>query len=232
MVGCGVLARAIGPIFKRVWQDRPTTPSSSAQTAAQAPDTSMSGAGRVWRLGSQLPIVRASRSPTDNRYAVMSDVVIRAATPADQPDLRRAMIALQEHESRLHATRLPGEQIADAYLARLQGEAAEKSGAILVAEKSGVFAGFIVGWIAQHYNIPETADSNRFGFVSDICVMPPYRGQRIAHRLLGAIERYLDRAGVTRLRLYTLAANASARASYESAGFAPYEIVYEKLVET
>jgi hypothetical protein len=36
-------------------------------------------------------------------------------------------------------------------------------------------------------------------------------------------------ARVTRLRLFTLAANA-ARATYESAGFAAYEILYEKLV--
>ena len=47
----------------------------------------------------------------------MSDVVIRPAMPADLPDLRLAMIELQEQERRLDATtRLPGEQIADAYL--------------------------------------------------------------------------------------------------------------------
>jgi len=47
--------------------------------------------------------------------------------PADLPDLRRAMVELQEHERRLDATtRLPGEQIADAYLARLRQEVAEK----------------------------------------------------------------------------------------------------------
>ena len=60
--------------------------------------------------------------------------------------------------------------------------------------------------------------------------MPAYRGRRIAQHLLAAIEQHLGRAGITRLRLFTLAANASARASYERAGFAPYEIVYEKLV--
>ena len=45
----------------------------------------------------------------------MSDVVIRPAMPADLPNLRLAMVELQEHERRLDATtRLPGEQIADA----------------------------------------------------------------------------------------------------------------------
>jgi len=161
----------------------------------------------------------------------MSDVVIRPAMPADLPDLRLAMVELQEHERRLDATtRLPGEQIADAYVARLQQEVAEKHGAIFIAERNGVFAGFAVGWIIERDHIPESADSNRFGYLSDICVMPAYRRQRIAQRLLTALEQHLASAGITRFRLFALAPNASARATYESVGFAAYEILYEKLV--
>jgi ribosomal protein S18 acetylase RimI-like enzyme len=163
----------------------------------------------------------------------MSAVVIRPAIPADLPDLRSAMVELQEHERRLNATtRLPGEQVADAYLTRLQQEVAEKRGAIfVVAERAGVFAGFAIGWIVERDHIPESADSNRFGYLSDICVMPAYRRQRIAQQLLEAVERHFASHGITRFRLFTLAANASARAAYESAGFAPYEILYEKLVD-
>ena len=161
----------------------------------------------------------------------MSDVVIRPAVPADLPDLRLAMVELQEYERRLDATtRLPGEQIAGAYLARLRQEVAEKGGAIFIAERDGVFAGFAVGWIIKRDHIPESADSNRFGYLSDICVMPAYRRQRIAQRLLTALEQHLASAGITRFRLFALAANASARATYESVGFAAYEILYEKLV--
>jgi ribosomal protein S18 acetylase RimI-like enzyme len=60
--------------------------------------------------------------------------------------------------------------------------------------------------------------------------MPGYRGQRVAQQLITAIEQHLSHAGITRLCLSTLATNASARASYERAGFLPYEIIYEKLV--
>ena len=162
----------------------------------------------------------------------MSDVTIRPAMPADLPDLRLAMVELQEHERRLDAlTRLPGEQIADAYLGRLRQEVAEKRGAIFIAERDGVFAGFAVGWIIERDHIPENVDSNRFGYLSDICVMPAYRRQRIAQRLLTALEQHLASAGITRFRVFTLATNASARATYESAGFAAYEILYEKLVD-
>jgi hypothetical protein len=93
----------------------------------------------------------------------MDKLVIRPATPFDLPDLRQAFVELQDYERRLDATRLPGEQIAEAYVAWLQRQA-EKSGTILVAELDGSFAGFAAGWIVQDNHIGETADSNRFGF--------------------------------------------------------------------
>jgi ribosomal protein S18 acetylase RimI-like enzyme len=158
---------------------------------------------------------------------VTDPVTIRPATAADRPELHSAIIELQDHERRLHATRLPGAQIADAYLAWIEHRTAV-SGTVLVAEAEGGFAGFVAGWIEQEDNIAETPDSNRFGYVSDICVMPAYRGRRIARRLLAALEQHLGRAGVTRLRIGSLAMNTAARASYEQAGFAPYEVTYEK----
>jgi GNAT superfamily N-acetyltransferase len=156
-------------------------------------------------------------------------LIVRPATPADRPALRRAIVELQEYERRLHATRSEGMRIADRYLDWMQCRSAS-SGVILVAESDGVFAGFVAGWVEEAANVAETADSNRFGLVSDICVMPGFRGHRIATRLLGEIEQHLRRAGVARLRIAALAANVSARQSYAHAGFVPYEIVHEKLI--
>jgi ribosomal protein S18 acetylase RimI-like enzyme len=103
-------------------------------------------------------------------------------------------------------------------------------GAILVAVRDGTFVGFVAGWVEQTHNIGEAPESNRFGYISDICVMPEFRGERVAGRLLEAIEHHLKRTGVTRLRVSGLAANAAARASYRRAGFDPYEIIYEKWI--
>jgi ribosomal protein S18 acetylase RimI-like enzyme len=157
----------------------------------------------------------------------MDGLTIRAAARSDRLQLRRAMVELQDHESRLHPSRLPGDQIADAYLDWVQKRAAEQ-GAVLIAEIDGAFAGFVAGWIEEESHICETADSNRFGYVSDICVLPAFRGRRIASQLLDAVELRLRREGVTRVRLFTLAANRVARASYERSGYAAYEVVYEK----
>jgi ribosomal protein S18 acetylase RimI-like enzyme len=101
-------------------------------------------------------------------------------------------------------------------------------GAVFVAEVDGAFAGFAAGWVAENESLAETADSNRCGFVSDLCVLPAFRGQGVAQRLLAALEANLASADVSRIRLYVLAANEEARATYERAGYAPYEVVYEK----
>jgi ribosomal protein S18 acetylase RimI-like enzyme len=157
----------------------------------------------------------------------MDSLRIGPAARSDRPQLRRAVIELQDSESRLHPTRIPGEHIADAYLDWMQKRAAT-DGALLVAEIDGVFAGFVAGWIEEESHIEETPDSNRFGYVSDICVLCAFRGRRIASRLLDAVEQRLRVEGVMRVRLFTLAANSAARASYERSGYAPYEVVYEK----
>ena len=60
--------------------------------------------------------------------------------------------------------------------------------------------------------------------------MPAFRRRGIGTQLLDAIEQNLGRASSTRLRINGLAVNASAQASYERAGFAPFEILYEKSV--
>ncbi len=157
-------------------------------------------------------------------------VNIRLARADDRPHLRRAIVVLQEHERARHATRRPGEEVADAYLDWMLRRT-QTDGTVLVAESEGGFAGFVAGWIEETENIAETPDSNRFGYISDICVMPAVRGRQIAVQLLKGIEQWLGRAGVTRLRINSLAVNMAARASYEHAGFVPYEILYEKLIE-
>jgi ribosomal protein S18 acetylase RimI-like enzyme len=77
-----------------------------------------------------------------------------------------------------------------------------------------LFVGFIAGWIVEEQSMTETSDSRRAGYVSDICIMPAHRGCRIASDLLFAIERHFAGAGITRVRIASLVANASAQAAY------------------
>jgi GNAT superfamily N-acetyltransferase len=170
--------------------------------------------------GSLLPILRRQ----------VESLIIRTATSSDRARLRQAIVELQNYERTQHATRLPGDEVADLYLDWMLRRA-ETQGAVLVAETNCTFVGFVAGWIEESENIGETPDSRRVGYISDICVMPSFRGCRIAAQLLKGIERRLAALGITRLRINSLEANRSARASYESAGFTPYEVVYEKTID-
>ena len=70
----------------------------------------------------------------------MDGLTIRAAVPSDGLELRRAVIELQDHESRLHPSRVKSDHIADVYLDWMQKRAAEH-GAVLIAELDGAMAG-------------------------------------------------------------------------------------------
>ena len=159
----------------------------------------------------------------------MDCIVIRRAELSDRPNLLNAVAELQNYERELHEARLPGEQIADAYT-RWMLSGAEGSGLVLLAENADEFVGFAAAWIEQVENVAETSDSNRFGFISDICILSKYRGKRIANQLLEAIISHFDSAGITRVRVGVLAANRSARLAYERAGFQAYEMIYEKTI--
>lgn len=148
---------------------------------------------------------------------------LRDATHEDAEDIVGAIVVLQDHERALHDSRRPGNEIARPYYAEIEARS-RLEGAMIVATIDGVFVGFVAGWVETEDALAETADSRRFGYISDICVLPAWRGRRIAAALLQAMEARLAAQGLTRIRINVLAANASARASYERAGFRPYAL--------
>jgi ribosomal protein S18 acetylase RimI-like enzyme len=105
------------------------------------------------------------------------------------------------------------------------------SGAAFVAEVDGSFAGFAAGWVESNASPAETPDSKRYGFVSDVCVLPAYMGRRVASRLLDALGVHFRREGLSRMRICTLASNHVARTRYERSGFPAYEVFYERMID-
>jgi ribosomal protein S18 acetylase RimI-like enzyme len=105
-----------------------------------------------------------------------------------------------------------------------------RTGALLIAEVNGVFAGYAACWIEHDGNIAETDDSNHFGYVADTYVVPEFRGRGVVSRLLETAESHMREQGVLRMRIWTLANNTSAKRAYEAYGFEPYEVVIEKIL--
>jgi ribosomal protein S18 acetylase RimI-like enzyme len=67
--------------------------------------------------------------------------------------------------------------------------------------------------------------------VQEIGVMPQYRRQGIGRRMLAYIEQESPRRGAHALRVDAGAGNDEARQLYESAGFRPQSVTYEKLLD-
>jgi ribosomal protein S18 acetylase RimI-like enzyme len=160
--------------------------------------------------------------------------VIRPYTSADYDWVLQCEVDLQEHERAIHDTRLPGLPHTRDYLAMLWKELAEGQGIMLIAETpQSERIGLVAGHIVDAPWPMESRDSTRYGYVSDIFIKPEARGTGLAQTLLDAIAAHLRAADPTlvRLRVNVLAVNAIARRSYEKAGFTPYEVMYERLID-
>ena len=163
----------------------------------------------------------------------MDSLLIRPYAPGDHDWVLQCEVELQEHERAIHDTRLPGLPHTRDYLAMLWEHLAEGQGVMLIAENAeGERLGLVAGHIVEAPWPMETADSTRYGYVSDIFVKPEARGGGLAQALLDAIAAHLHAADptLTRLRVNVLAVNTIARRSYEKAGFTQYEVTYERLL--
>ena len=94
-------------------------------------------------------------------------VTIRDARPTDQAQLRRAVVEIQEYERKLHNTRLPGEQIADAYLAW-----ADPYHWIALAWRDGTTVGVVTVTTMLY------VEWGRLGEIGDLYVLPKGAAQR------------------------------------------------------
>jgi ribosomal protein S18 acetylase RimI-like enzyme len=60
--------------------------------------------------------------------------------------------------------------------------------------------------------------------VHDLAVLPDYRGQRIAEKMLSLVEEIAIERGACKLTLEVLAGNASAIKLYARMGFSSYQL--------
>ncbi|UUX49566.1 GNAT family N-acetyltransferase [Nisaea acidiphila] len=158
----------------------------------------------------------------------MDAVEIFPAHESDRDGLTELVRELKNYERYLHQARQPGDRVAADHVDYLIASAEEGGGAIFIAWVGEDIAGFVAGWMAldqDPLNFPELASH---GYISDIFVLPRWRGKDIAQQLLGAIEAHLRTQGARRLRIHSLARNAAALAAYRGCGFDPLEIVLEK----
>jgi ribosomal protein S18 acetylase RimI-like enzyme len=145
----------------------------------------------------------------------------------DAAALRVCFVELQEFEHALdpHAPR--GEPIADAYLAVMFERCAKWAGRVFVAESDGRVVGFVCVWgrVPPQEIDDEPTDA---AYVSDLVVLPRWRGHGIGTALLARAEAFARESGVASIGMGVMAENRDARRLYDRLGWTPVHIELSK----
>jgi ribosomal protein S18 acetylase RimI-like enzyme len=145
--------------------------------------------------------------------------VIRDYDPArDRAALRECFAALQDFERGIEGALPAGAAVADAYVDFMLRQCAAWDGWVLVAEEDGRVVGFVCTWARVPPDDP-AMDPRPYAHVSDLVVLPAWRGRGIGRALLARAEAGARGRGAHRLRIGVLAGNERARRLYASLGF-------------
>jgi ribosomal protein S18 acetylase RimI-like enzyme len=156
-------------------------------------------------------------------------VHIRLYTPADRPQIEACVVQLQDYEGRLDRYCPPGEQIAEAYVSDLLDKCARQRGKIYVAEAQGKVIGFIGLVIEQENDV--TTSLREFSYITDVVVLPEFRGQGIGATLMAKADAYARESGYSALAVNVLANNDAALSLYQKMGFRHYVVLMLKELE-
>lgn len=146
-------------------------------------------------------------------------------------NLRSCFIALQDHEHAMYPEAPTGAAIADDYLAWMFERVERFEGAILVAETTaGEFAGFATLLARLPRTDPDDPDSEH-AFLSELSVMPAFRGHGAGQVLIAASEALAKQAGSAVMRVTVVADNEGAQRLYRRAGFEPAMVMLQKNIQ-
>jgi len=155
---------------------------------------------------------------------------IRPYQNGDLPPVRAMLNGLQEYECGIEATRAHWADGGAAYADWMLEEAAQNSGAVLLAEaQNGAAIGLLTCWRAEDAtDITVVPTARTHLYVSELFVIEAWRGKGVATALLAAAEAHARHVGIGQITIGSLAANAGARRAYTKAGFEEYEILLRK----
>jgi ribosomal protein S18 acetylase RimI-like enzyme len=150
-------------------------------------------------------------------------VTIDAFRPSELASLIRFVEAIQEHE-RIDVPDLKsGSEIGSGYAQTMVRTASERNGCIRMARVGTETVGFGCAWIEEDNDPCLRDDARTYAYISDLFVEGAWRRQRVALRLLEALELEMGGRGCSRMRICSKATNHLALACYRKAGYQPYD---------
>ena len=151
--------------------------------------------------------------------------VIREYQPEDAQQVEECFVELQDSLHRLEPSVLEG-KAAKKYFDFMFAYCAETSGKVFVAEVDNQIVGFISLWLKVKSELDE--EPSEYAFISDLVVLPAYRGRGLGRALLQKAEEHARLQGATTLKLEVLAKNDVAIKLYQNYGFHDHQILLVK----
>ena len=156
--------------------------------------------------------------------------VIREYRPEDAQQVEECFVELQDFLHRLEPNVLEG-KAAKKYLDFMFARCAETSGKMFVAEVDNQVVGFVSLWVKVQSEALEE-EPLEYAFVSDLVVLPAYRGRGLGRALLQKAEEHALLQGATTLKLEVLARNGVATKLYKNHGFYEYQVLLVKSLQS
>jgi GNAT superfamily N-acetyltransferase len=147
--------------------------------------------------------------------------LIREYRPADASAVRQCVVELQDFERALDSRLRPGETMADEYCERIHARCVESDGRVFVAEHDGAVVGFVAVFSREPFTELDDPPGT-YALISDLVVLPPFRGQGIGRQLLQRAEAFAREADAREIRIGVLAENLGARRLYLASAFVPH----------
>ena len=152
--------------------------------------------------------------------------ILREYQPHDEQHVETCFIELQDFLHRLEPHVLEGKR-ARKYFDFMLARCADTAGKIFVVEIENQVVGFACVW----GKVPsEDLDEEpiEYAFLSDLVVLPAYRGRGLGKALLQAVEAFARSQGAASLELQVLAQNENALRLYNQHGFRAYHLLLTK----
>ena len=153
-------------------------------------------------------------------------LVIREYRPEEIQQVEVCFVELQDFLHGLEPNVLEG-KAAKKYFDFMLAHCVETAGKVFVAEVEHRVVGFVCVW----GKVPSEKldeEPGECAFISDLVVLPAYRGLGVGRALLERAEEYARSLGVTKIQLEVLANNTNALKLYTSDGFRAYHMLMTK----
>src|SRR2546430_1543286 len=147
--------------------------------------------------------------------------ITREYRPEDAQYVEECFVELQDFLHRLEPQVREG-KAAKQYFDAMFARCADTHGKIFVAEVERRVVGFICLWgRVQSEELDE--EPSEYAYISDLVVLPAYRGRGLGRALLQKAEEHARLHGATTLKIESLAKNEVATTLYRNSGFSAYQ---------